>query len=71
VTARWRTREELIHQVVVLTAEGMSMRAVTRALGVSRNTIKKMALREVGWMREPRDVTPTSSESASARSRAA
>ena len=51
MTARWRTRDELIHQVVVLTAEGMSMRAVTRALGVSRNTIKKI-LRAHGEQRD-------------------
>jgi len=42
VTARWRTREELIHQVVILTKQGMSRRAITRALGVSRNTIRKI-----------------------------
>ena len=42
MTAHWRSREELIHQVVVLTAQGMSRRAITRALGVSRNTIKKI-----------------------------
>jgi transposase len=42
MTARWRTREELIHQVVILTTQGMSRRAITRALGVSRNTIRKI-----------------------------
>ncbi len=42
MTVHWRSREELIHQVVVLTAQGMSRRAITRALGVSRNTIKKI-----------------------------
>jgi transposase len=42
VTARWRTREELIHQVVILTKQEMSRRAITRALGVSRNTIRKI-----------------------------
>jgi transposase len=42
MTAYWRSREELVHQVVVLTAQGMSRRAITRALGVSRNTIKKI-----------------------------
>jgi len=40
MTARWRTREELTHQVVLLTTQGMSRRAITRALGVSRNTIR-------------------------------
>ena len=42
MTARWRTREELIHQIVLLTADGMSARAAHRALGVSRNTVKKI-----------------------------
>ena len=42
MTAHWRSREELIHQVIVLTAQGMSRRAITRSLGVSRNTIKKI-----------------------------
>jgi transposase len=42
MTARWRTREELTHQVVLLTTEGMGRRAITRALGVSRNTIRKI-----------------------------
>jgi transposase len=42
MTAHWRSREELNHQVIVLTAQGMSRRAITRALGVSRNTIRKI-----------------------------
>jgi transposase len=42
MTARWRTREELVHQVVLLTKEGMAARAVARALGVSRNTVRKI-----------------------------
>ena len=51
MTARWRTRDELIHQVVLLTTEGMSRRAITRALGVSRNTIRKI-LRAHGEQRD-------------------
>jgi transposase len=51
MTAPWRSREELVHQVVVLTAQGMSRRAITRALGVSRNTIKKI-LRAHGKQRD-------------------
>lgn len=47
----WRSREELVHQVVVLTTQGMSRRAITRALGVSRNTIKKI-LRLHGHQRD-------------------
>ncbi len=42
MTARWRTREELVHQIALLTTEGMSGRAVHRALGVSRNTVRKI-----------------------------
>jgi transposase len=51
MTANWRSREDLIHQVVVLTVQGMSRRAITRALGVSRNTIKKI-LRAHGKQRD-------------------
>jgi transposase len=42
VTARWRTREELTHQVVLLTTQGMSRRAISRSLGISRNTTRKI-----------------------------
>jgi len=42
MTARCNTREELAHQVAVLTTQGMSRRAISRALGVSRNTIRKI-----------------------------
>lgn len=42
MTARWRAREELDHQVVILTGDGMGMRAIGRALGVSRNTVRKI-----------------------------
>jgi transposase len=51
MTARWHTREELIHQVAILTTQGMSRRAITRALGVSRNTIRKI-LREQAKQRD-------------------
>lgn len=40
MTATWRSREELVHQIVTLDRDGMSKRAITRAVGVSRNTIK-------------------------------
>ena len=42
MTATWRTREELIHQLVTLHRQGFSRRALARALGVSRNTVKVM-----------------------------
>jgi transposase len=40
MTATWRTREELVHQIVTLAATGMAQRQITRATGVSRNTVK-------------------------------
>jgi transposase len=40
MTASWRTREELIHQLVTLHRQGLSFRALARALGISRNTVK-------------------------------
>jgi transposase len=36
----WRTRDELVHQIVRLRREGVSGRAIARAVGVSRNTVK-------------------------------
>lgn len=38
----WRTREELVHHTVMLERDGLSRRAIARALGVSRNTVKKI-----------------------------
>lgn len=40
MTTTWRSREELVHQIVTLQRDGMSKRAIARALGVSRNTVK-------------------------------
>lgn len=40
MTATWRSRDELVHQIVALAADRMPKRAIARALGVSRNTVK-------------------------------
>lgn len=40
MTATWRTREELIQELVTLHRQGLSRRAIARALGISRNTVK-------------------------------
>lgn len=40
MTTTWRSREELVHQIVTLAADRMSRRAIARAVGVSRNTVK-------------------------------
>jgi transposase len=40
MTTSWRSRDELVHQIVTLARDGVSRRAITRAVGVSRNTVK-------------------------------
>jgi len=42
VTVTWRNREELLHQLVTLARQGLARRALARALGVSRNTVRVM-----------------------------
>ena len=38
----WRNREELAHQVALLAKQGTARRAIARALGVSRNTVRTL-----------------------------
>lgn len=38
----WKTRVELEHQVVTLCGQGLGRRAIARAVGVSRNTVRKI-----------------------------
>jgi len=40
VTGPWRSRDELVHRIVTLARDGVSRRAIARAVGVSRNTVK-------------------------------
>ena len=42
MTRTWRSREELAHQVALLARQGTSRRAMARALGVSRNTVRML-----------------------------
>ena len=42
MTSAWRSREELAHQVTLLAKQGTSRRAIADALGVSRNTVRKL-----------------------------
>ena len=39
---RWQNRQELTHQTVTLLRDGLSRRAISRALGISRNTVRKI-----------------------------
>ena len=38
----WSSREELVHQTVTLYRQRLSRRAIARALGISRNTVRKI-----------------------------
>ena len=42
MTTTWRTREELVLQIVTLHRQSLSRRAIAVALGVSRNTVKSI-----------------------------
>ena len=42
MTRAWRTREELALAIVVLDKQGEGRRAIARALGVSRNTVRTL-----------------------------
>jgi transposase len=59
VTATWHSREELAQQVVTLTTQGVSQRAVGRALGVSRNTVKALLAVHRVQREQPHTALPT------------
>ena len=42
MTITWHTREEFVHQVLVLAKQGTPARAIARALGVGRNTVRRV-----------------------------
>jgi transposase len=42
MTRAWHTREELAHQVITLAKQGQTRRAIARALGISRNTVRAL-----------------------------
>jgi len=47
MTAIWRTREEMIVELVTLRRQGLSHRAIARVLGISRNTVKVLVAAHV------------------------
>lgn len=49
----WSSREELVHRVVSLDRQGTSRRAIARALGVSRNTVRKILVEHGQARQEP------------------
>ena len=42
MSAKWQSREELVLEVVTLSRQKVPRRAIARALGVSRNTVRKI-----------------------------
>lgn len=50
---RWYTRDELRHEVVLRHREGLSHRAIARALKISRNTVKKLLREHEKTRQEP------------------
>lgn len=58
MTATWRSREELLHQAVILDSQGVSRRALSRALGVSRNTVRALLEEHASTRAEPHTALP-------------
>lgn len=55
---RWTTREELILEIVRLDREGRSRRAIARAVGVSRNTVRKILDAHASAREQPHTALP-------------
>lgn len=49
----WSTREELLHQAVTLCQQGLTRRAIARALSISRNTVRKLLVAHEQARRAP------------------
>ena len=55
---RWFNREQLIHQVVTRARDGLSRRAISRALGISRNTVGEILRKHERTRQEPHTALP-------------
>ena len=65
---RYRSREHLVHEIVSLARDGVSRRAITRAVGVSRNTVKAvLAAHELAREEEHVAIPPTPTRAPRAR----
>lgn len=64
----WRNREELVHQAALLAKQGEPKRAIARALGVSRNTIRTLlAAHALGRATKQVAITPRPSRAPRAK----
>ena len=55
----WTTREELAHQAVTLHRQGLTRRAISRALSISRNTVHRLLVAHERARREPQTALPS------------
>lgn len=57
-TGDWLTRADLVHRIVTLDQQGLSQRAITRTVGVSRNTVKVILAAHRVERESPRPALP-------------
>jgi transposase len=60
----WSTREELVHKVVTLNAQGLPWRAIARAVSISRNTVRKIVLQHQAARQSEHTALPKAPERA-------
>ena len=54
----WSSREELVHQVVMLARQGMGRRTIGRSLHVARNTVRKILDEHAEALTRPNNALP-------------
>ncbi len=54
----WSSREELAHQIVLLSRQGMGIRPLARSLGVARNTVRKILAEHADARSQPHTALP-------------
>jgi transposase len=56
---RWSNREELVHQIVTLTRQGMGLRTIARTLHVARNTVREIVREHAQALAVPHSALPS------------
>jgi transposase len=57
--SRWNSREELVHQVVLLARQGVKFRAIARTLQVARNTVRSILAAQAEALAAPHGALDT------------